>query len=223
MIGFTIAHVYPWFLIIGILGILAAIIWWIISLLMLARKSRRATRAAQVPLVAVPLFAVLLFIPYEIWTELMIRVNGPGSFGPTYLVESSALGDSRLVKYLIEHGVDVNSVHRDSTALSAAAVEGKTDIALYLISVGADVNHRGFHDSTPLHNAAEMGHIDTVKALIAHGAEVCALDLEGHSAAGAARQRHPDIAKYLDDNYHCKETAITGCDDPRVSACVHEN
>jgi ankyrin repeat protein len=59
-------------------------------------------------------------------------------------------------------------------ALALAAQLGRTDVVRFLLSSGEDpdrFNPAGFHaHSTPLHQAAFAGHLDTVRALVAGGA-----------------------------------------------------
>ena len=70
--------------------------------------------------------------------------------------------------------------------------------------------------------ASEMGQLETVKALLEKGADPCATNKDGHTAAGlATRYNHSDIAEYLSSRFHCQERVIDSCADPSVSACVH--
>ena len=222
MVGFTMVHAFPFVLLAGMLGQVGACIWWILSIIRLARRSNRVTGTDWIPLFFVPVCVVLLATPYAFWERLVIQIAGPGTHGPEFMAEAAAEGRLALVKYLVAHGVSANSNLSDSpTPLSAAAGGGHTDIALYLISVGADVSHRNMLGDTPLHDAAEMGHLDTVKALVAHGADACALNSEGRSAAGLAHKYfHDDVKRYLDDGFHCVENSVDSCADPSVSACV---
>ena len=48
-----------------------------------------------------------------------------------------------------------------------------------LITKGANVNARGKHGMTPLHEAATKAHLDVIALLIAMGAEVNAVDEMG--------------------------------------------
>jgi ankyrin repeat protein len=51
-----------------------------------------------------------------------------------------------------------------------------------LLSIGADVNAKdNWHDRTPLHVACEKGHVQVVKELVEHGADVDVKDKDGSS------------------------------------------
>ncbi len=76
-----------------------------------------------------------------------------------------------IIKYLIEHGCDVNA--RDNvgdTALHYAVLKGYYSIMQLLIHYGADVNAKNKLGQTPLRYAALKGDFDTVDYLIKHGA-----------------------------------------------------
>jgi ankyrin repeat protein len=221
MIGFSMAHLFPQLLIAGLLGFAVGAIWWLVSLVLALRRKRRTQRSMRIALIAWPAFIAFVAVSSVLANEATIRHAATTSHGPTYLIAAAATGDLRHVKYLLAHGLNVNTVAEHGTTPLAAAVNGgQLDMARYLISVGADVNARGPLGETPIFGPAEDGRRDLVDLLLAHGAAACTLDDEGHSAAGEARKYHHDaIANFLDETYHCKETATT-CDDPHVSACV---
>ncbi|TDI47618.1 MAG: hypothetical protein E2P02_02860 [Acidobacteria bacterium] len=57
----------------------------------------------------------------------------------------------------------------------------------YLVEeCGADVNARDQEGSTPLHNAASMGHVELIEYLLSKGADVTAINREGRSTADMA-------------------------------------
>ncbi|AGO11546.1 AaceriADL244Wp [[Ashbya] aceris (nom. inval.)] len=66
-------------------------------------------------------------------------------------------------------------VHRDAggrTRLQVACDKGKYDLARKLIEEGYDVNDQDNAGNSPLHEAALNGHLEVVKLLIRHGANV---------------------------------------------------
>jgi ankyrin repeat protein len=82
-------------------------------------------------------------------------------------------GDKVMVKYLLDHGAEVNSPEGFGSALTQAAWNDRAEVADYLLLRGAEVNQKDFmSEFTPLHWAAgsERGSADTVKVLLKHGA-----------------------------------------------------
>ena len=72
-------------------------------------------------------------------------------------------GQLNAVKYLVEHGADVNAKDNLGRApLSFAAERGNLELVKYLVDHGADVNAVYF-GGTPLRNAAGNGSLELVK------------------------------------------------------------
>ncbi|ORX65883.1 ankyrin, partial [Anaeromyces robustus] len=60
-------------------------------------------------------------------------------------------GNEDLVKYLIEHGADINKENEDGkTPLFWACESGNEDLVKYLIDLGADINKENEKGETPL-------------------------------------------------------------------------
>ena len=73
----------------------------------------------------------------------------------------------------LDHRADINAVGGEyGTALAAAALSGRMDIALLLLDQGADINIVGGEFGTALTAAAIGGHIDTVLLLLDRGADI---------------------------------------------------
>ena len=67
-----------------------------------------------------------------------------------------------------------------STPLHSAVISGYKEVAEQLIADGADVNAKGYEGSTPLDNAIEFKHFDTVDLLRKHGGKTAEqLKVEG--------------------------------------------
>ncbi len=82
-------------------------------------------------------------------------------------------GDAARVRELLARGVDVNTKFRyDQTALFYAAERGHSEVVKVLLDYGANVNIRQtLWGSTPLEEAASRGHTAIVEMLLAKGAE----------------------------------------------------
>jgi hypothetical protein len=98
--------------------------------------------------------------------------------------EAVITGNLEAVKQYIKAGKDLNVKEQmgGSTALTTAAVFGKTEIALALIDAGADVNITNNEGSTPLHSAAFFCRTEIVKALLENGADKSVKNNAGSTA-----------------------------------------
>ena len=113
--------------------------------------------------------------------------------GSTALHWAAYGGQYDVVKYLVEHGADVNAKdNNDMTPLMDAAQEGHLEVVKYLVEHGADVNAKHGEDWTALTSAARKGHLDVVKYLAEHGAEVTDRDWEQAVGSG-----NLDLVRYF--------------------------
>ncbi len=121
-----------------------------------------------------------------------------------------------VVDYMLEFDIDVNTSQQKSGSglLHLAAESGRTETVFRLLAKGARVDgleRPAVKDrktnvvptKTPLMRAASCGHLESVKLLCEHGADVNATWLDEHSgqflspAYFAAREGHPGCLKYL--------------------------
>jgi ankyrin repeat protein len=86
-----------------------------------------------------------------------------------------------------------------SDAFYVASRNGQTEVARYLLELGADVNFRGFFGGTGLHWAAINGHRETVEFLLSRGADMTLKDEQFQSTPRewALEQQRDDIAQLL--------------------------
>ena len=60
-------------------------------------------------------------------------------------------GNKRLVKYLVEHGADINIPNNtDRTPLFNACFIKNEELVKYLVEIGADINKQNDNGVTPL-------------------------------------------------------------------------
>jgi hypothetical protein len=87
---------------------------------------------------------------------------------------------------------------RSGTLLYYAALYGFKGLTEYLISThGQDVvSNRGYH-GTPLHAASFKGHIDTIRVLLNHDADVNADGLRGPPLSSACDGGHVEVVRLL--------------------------
>ena len=118
-------------------------------------------------------------VDYEVLAALIAKKANPNvrnEFGSTPIAQAAALGDTRMVKMLLDAGAEREGANPDGeTALMLAIKTGETAVVELLIKAGANVNTiERFHKQTPLMWAAtaprNAGAI--VKLLLAKGADV---------------------------------------------------
>jgi hypothetical protein len=191
MVGFSLAHVLPGALILGILFLLLLHIWLLIAIpTVLRRMFRRKPVALRAKIVVCCVLLVLaaLYVPYGWWRYLMLKTSGPGQHGASHLVYAAAMGELYNVRTLVSHGVPVDATGGDgTTALMGASVEGRLDVVKYLVGAGAKINYQGgILSQTALMDAAEMRHSDVVEYLLQVGADRKLVDRDGKTALDRA-------------------------------------
>ena len=127
-------------------------------------------------------------------------VNRQSANGWTALMVAASSGQEAIVQLLLEAGADVNQQRADSsTALMEAARYGHEGTVAQLLQAGADVNHQGANGSTALLEAVTDPHHRlkaerVVQVLLAAGASMAAVDLQGRTALQLALEsRYADI------------------------------
>lgn len=128
--------------------------------------------------------------------------------GELLLFIAAAQGDRKLVKTLLDHGADVNSIERErrgnqmaqarsamgrDSVLIRAAQQGHLDVVQLLLDSGADVNYRGFMGKSALYSAVENGRLNVATLLLEKGASAGLASVTGTTplmeAARSGNQR----------------------------------
>ena len=166
----------------------------------------------------------------ELLLKAGVDANGPVlSHGETALMMAARTGKPDAVKVLLSNGADIHAREnlRGTDALMWAAEQGHADIVELLLEIGADVdaqsriirpirrNGLGFARPspdgkpngdpmgglTPLLFADREGSIETVRVLVAAGANVNKASVDGSSPLLVAVQNgHYEIARFLLDH-----------------------
>ncbi|MFF3499760.1 ankyrin repeat domain-containing protein [Streptomyces sp. NPDC003247] len=120
------------------------------------------------------------------------------------LVAAAMCGDTAEVDVLLRAGADPAAGDADGTTpLYLASVEGFAGIAARLLAAGAppDAESAGpGAEGTPLCAAAAWGHTDTVRTLLAHGADPSLREDQGTGMTPlewASREPHPETVAVL--------------------------
>ena len=113
--------------------------------------------------------------------------------GWTALHLAAFFGHLEAAARLLEAGASLAAVSRNSltnTPLHAAVAGGRSDVSLFLIERGADVDAVDSGRHTPLHIAAEAGYLPVVESLLARGADPHAVDVEDKTPLSRAAARN---------------------------------
>jgi hypothetical protein len=167
MVGFALVHaLITLYLLTFVIGLGGGLLWVVASLIPVIHRKFRIPLVDWIPFVLLLALTGLLTISQGTWVERMLRIAGRSPCEYIFMADAAAEGNQRLVNYILDKGYDIEGGGHVSP-LSAAAVDGRNEMVVFLISRGADVNRRWERtQNTPLMDAAEMGHLDTVKALI---------------------------------------------------------
>lgn len=103
---------------------------------------------------------------------------------PWSIQHAAAYRQTNVVSMLVALGVDVNAPGSEGNrALSISCLKGDAATAKVLLEHGAYPNFRSKDGFAPLHDAALNGNREVIELLVAHGAEINAVDSESASTA----------------------------------------
>ena len=138
------------------------------------------------------------------------RVNSTGCSSRTALHCAAFEGHTDAVERLLAHGADVSNEIADSIEelpLHKAAINGRTGALTILLRTVLDrpqpratalLNHRNVLESTPLHNAAQHGHVECIQLLLHAGANAAIPDVFDWTPLDSAHNgRHTSAALLL--------------------------
>lgn len=105
--------------------------------------------------------------------------------GSTLLHDAAMRNDPDIASLLLDHEADIEAGERGSrmTPLAQAAFSGSTETAAVLLQRGASVGVRCWEGETSLHLAAKRGHVEVVRLLLDHGADINEAGNASHSTA----------------------------------------
>jgi hypothetical protein len=174
---------------IGLCCVILALVWAIAVLILSLSAGTRLSAVNRWLIAVVVICFALWWIPYQQWKLLVVEVHGTRNVPKDWLVSAAALGETRLLDYMLAEGVDVNSrAQYGESALGAAAAAGQIHTARLLLARGARVEDRTAGSfETPLLEAAQMNHTEMVRLLLDHRANPNARDVMDRTALDWAR------------------------------------
>jgi uncharacterized protein len=129
---------------------------------------------------------------------LMIMGFGVWKIKQTCWHKDISLGDTALIKRLLDKGADINAKDNDFTLLMKAATEGYVKTSQLLIDKGADIDAKTDEGSTALICAARAGYPKIVELLINAGANVKVKNNIGWTAEMYSKKEgHTEITQML--------------------------
>jgi ankyrin repeat protein len=144
---------------------------------------------------------------YDDFIKTLRELEGLTIFREQNIIEAKSLLEyaikndfNRLIRSLIESGVDVNaaSADNDVTPLQTALKVWAFDIVELLVKHGADVNKPNAIGSTPLHYAASGNSEHIIRFLLKHGADKTVKNQSGSTPKDlAVHNGHDRIAEML--------------------------
>lgn len=116
---------------------------------------------------------------------------------PNLLYTGCSYGCVDMVKWLVEHGENVNTPNSYEGSAIGSSVN-KPIIVRYLISKGANVNQTNKYNWSPLMYAANYGNMETVQLLLDAGADINAVNNKGWNALQVAKEyKQKEVVKLL--------------------------
>ncbi|KAL3066512.1 cyclin-dependent kinase 4 inhibitor B [Trematomus bernacchii] len=115
------------------------------------------------------------------------------------LTKAAATGNTATVEDLLRAGAQVNGVNSLGHTALQVMMMGSSSVAQLLLRHGADPAVRDRSTgSSPLHDAARTGFVDTVRLLVKNRADPQARDNKDNRPVDLARQHgHTEVEGYL--------------------------
>lgn len=164
----------------------------------------------------------------DVLKELLLaetNVNAQNKFERTPLSISCWYKYTEVAKTLLDHKASINLVDKAGNSplhlafSNVGTVHDTTSLVELLTKEGANVNSKTKNLETPSHLAAKVGAVQSLKLLVAAGADLFALDKEGRNLLEVAKIHHEnevvqflmneDLAKRLPSNKRDAASGLT--------------
>ncbi|XP_027267315.1 cyclin-dependent kinase 4 inhibitor D [Cricetulus griseus] len=124
---------------------------------------------------------------------------------------AAARGDVQEVRRLLHRElVHPDALNRFGKTALQVMMFGSPAVALELLKQGASPNVQDASGTSPVHDAARTGFLDTLKVLVEHGADVNALDGTGSLPIHLAiKEGHSSVVSFLapESDLHHRDTS----------------
>ncbi|MBR8537035.1 ankyrin repeat domain-containing protein [Carboxylicivirga sediminis] len=129
-----------------------------------------------------------------------IDINAMDENQHSALMLAAYNGHHHIVSVLLENGAEIDAVDgMNRTALMFASTGPFTQAVDVLIQAGANVNATDNEEQwTPVMMAASEGQLEVVKLLVANGADLSMVDVDGESSLDFAQSKgHQEVVAYI--------------------------
>ncbi|WP_439182019.1 ankyrin repeat domain-containing protein [Carboxylicivirga taeanensis] len=129
-----------------------------------------------------------------------VDVNATDDNQHSALMLAAYNGHHHIISVLLEKGAKVDAVDGvNRTALMFASTGPFTQAVETLIQAGANLNATDSEEQwTPVMMAASEGQLDVVKLLVAHGADLSMVDVDGESSLDFAQSNgHQEVVAFI--------------------------
>ncbi|RBR06799.1 hypothetical protein FVER53590_26472 [Fusarium verticillioides] len=126
------------------------------------------------------------YVSFERWINMAedliedVDVNEIGALGRSTIFWACVSGSAKLVRRLIQHGLDLSTQDIEG-AVCQAALNGYEDIVRILVEANVDLASQTTSGITPLHFAAIGGNLKCYQYLLKKGADPNISDIEGRT------------------------------------------
>ena len=91
-------------------------------------------------------------------------------------------GHLHVAELLYQHVASVNATdYNHQTLLQVASADGRSDVARWLLDLGADTNSQRGDLGAPIHLATANGHLEVIRTLLNYGVDINSADNEGRT------------------------------------------
>jgi len=129
-----------------------------------------------------------------------------------YLKNPCKNGQLAVVKYLFQHGADINGEGScGMRPLHLASNYGQENVVRYLLEHGVNINKKSKYGITPIQYACENGHETVVKILLEHGASIYTIYNKGTVLHMACEEGYEQLVKiFVEHGVNVNEMSSKG-------------